>query len=53
MGRDEEVENYLRMSDFGDSDKIVRSILLRAKGRNEEALGLIQEFLRNKTRLEF
>ena len=50
VGRDEEVENFLRKSDFGDSEKIIRAILLKSKGRNEEAFGLIEAYLQGAKR---
>jgi len=50
MGREDQVENFLQKFEIGDSDKIVRAILLRAKHLNEKALLMIDEYLKSGNR---
>ncbi len=50
MGRDNQVDNLLEKFDLGQSTKIVRAILMRAKRQFSEGLSLIKEFLENSNR---
>ena len=53
MGREDQVEDVLRKFEIGNSDKIVRAILLKAKGMNERALEKVESFLKSGDRFGF
>ena len=50
MGRENQVDQLLEKFDLGQSTKIIRAILMRAKKQFAEALSLIKDFLENSKR---
>ena len=47
MGRENQVDQMLEKFDLGQSTKIIRAILMKAKKQFSEALSLIKDFLEN------
>ena len=50
MGRENQVDQMLEKFDLGQSTKIIRAILMKAKKQFSEALSLIKDFLENSKR---
>ena len=50
MGRENQVDQMLEKFDLGQSTKIIRAILMKAKKQFTEALSLIKDFLENSKR---